>query len=144
MTERQISLIRKSWSYFREMNPYYIGDVFYSKLFVDIPQVKHLFHTPKEIQSKKIVDMLTLIVSRLDSLEELSEEITQLALRHVNYGAQAHHYKYVCNALLWTLEQGLGKDWNKELQEAWSICLETLSEQMIKAAGYKSQRLDKR
>jgi nitric oxide dioxygenase len=113
-----------------------IGDVFYSKLFIEVPHVKHLFKTPREAQSKKLVEMLSMIVGRLDRLDELTEEIRQLALRHVDYGVKISDYKAVGDALIWTLKQGLGSDWNSDVERAWSSCYKILSDTMINAAGY--------
>ena len=141
MTKDQILLIKKTWSIFREIDPVLIGDVFYSKLFFDMPQLENLFHTPKEDQSKKLVNMLSIIIGRLDNLEALTEEIKQLAIRHVQYGVKEQHYKAVGTALLWTLQQGLGRDWNGEVKEAWASCFHTLSTAMINASGYKNRRI---
>ena len=137
MTEHQIVLIKNSWKLLRNIKPAIIGDVFYSKLFVDVPQVVHLFKTPRELQSEKLIAMLTLIVSKLQSLDDLTKDIEQLAIRHVSYGTKPEHYKAVGNALLWTLERGLGRDWNPELKEAWSACYNHLSSTMIRAATLK-------
>jgi hemoglobin-like flavoprotein len=141
MTKEQILLIKKTWSVFREIDPVLIGDVFYSKLFFDTPHLENLFHTPKEDQSKKLVEMLSVIVGRLDRLEELTEEIKQLAIRHVQYGVKEQHYKAVGTALLWTLQQGLGSDWNEKVKEAWAVCFQILSDTMINASGYKNRRI---
>ncbi|HEU5164312.1 MAG TPA: globin domain-containing protein [Chitinophagaceae bacterium] len=141
MTKEQILLIKKTWGIFREIDPVLIGDVFYSKLFFDMPHLEHLFHTPKEEQSKKLVEMLSVIVGRLDRLEELTEEIKQLAIRHVQYGVKEQHYKAVGVALLWTLQQGLGSDWNEKVKEAWATCFQILSDTMIHASEYKNRRI---
>ena len=141
MTKDQILLIKKTWSIFREIDPVLIGDVFYSKLFFDMPQLENLFHTPKEDQSKKLVNMLSIIIGRLDNLEALTEEIKHLAIRHVQYGVKEQHYKAVGTALLWTLQQGLGRDWNEDVRKAWSVCFQILSDTMINASGYKKSRL---
>jgi hemoglobin-like flavoprotein len=85
--------------------------------------------------------MLSVIVGRLDNLEELTEEIKQLAIRHVQYGVKEQHYKAVGAALLWTLQQGLGKDWDEEVKEAWASCFNILSSTMINASGYKNRRI---
>ena len=138
MTEHEIELIKNSWKLLRKVDPVLIGDVFYSKLFVDLPQAQHLFKTPREEQSKKLIATLTLIISKLDHLEEITSDIEQLAIRHVNYGVKAEHYKSVGNALLWTLERGLGSDWTEELKQAWSKCYNVLSSTMINAA-YKAK-----
>ena len=141
MTKEQIILVKKSWSIFREIDPTVVGDVFYSKLFFDMPYLEKLFHTPKEEQSRKLIEMLSVIVGRLDNLEELTEEIKQLAIRHVQYGVKEQHYKAVGTALLWTLQQGLGRDWNEEIKEAWASCFNILSTTMINASGYKNRRI---
>lgn len=141
MTKEQILLIKKTWSIFREIDPVLVGDVFYSKLFFDMPYLEKLFHTPKEQQSRKLIEMLSVIVGRLDNLEALTEEIKQLATRHVQYGVKEHHYKAVGAALLWTLQQGLGKDWNEKVKEAWASCFHVLSTTMINASGYKTRRI---
>jgi hemoglobin-like flavoprotein len=136
MTEDQVAIVKRTWKIFRDIDPVLVGDVFYSKLFVEYPSLKHLFKTTREVQSAKLVDMLSLIVGRLDRLDELTEDIRQLALRHVGYGVRAAHYKSVGIALLWTLQQGLGADWNDEVQGAWEACYKLLSDTMINAAGY--------
>jgi hemoglobin-like flavoprotein len=94
-----------------------------------------MFKNSMTEQYTKIVDMLSLIVSRLDKLEQLTGDISQLAIRHVQYGVRPAHYKIVGDALLWTLKNGLGKDWNSETAEAWTTCYKLLSDSMISAAA---------
>ena len=145
MNKEQIVLIKKTWSVFREVDPVLVGDVFYRKLFLDMPHIQHLFHTPRQEQSRKLIDMLNIIVSQLDNLSELTEEISQLAIRHVKYGVKEHHYKAVGNALLWTLQQGLGRDWNEEVKNAWTDCFQMLSTTMINAGyRYRGKMIDER
>jgi len=141
MTREQILLVKKTWNIFREIDPVLVGDVFYSKLFFDMPYLEKLFHTPREEQSRKLIEMLSIIVGRLDNLDELTEEIKQLAIRHVQYGVKEPHYKAVGTALLWTLQQGLGKDWDEGVKEAWASCFNILSTTMINASGYKNRRI---
>ena len=141
MTQEQIWLVKKTWSIFREIDPVLVGDVFYRKLFFDMSHLEKLFHSSREDQAKKLVEMLSVIVSRLDNMEDLNEEIKQLAIRHVQYGVKEHHYKAVGTALLWTMQQGLGKDWNEEVKEAWASCFNILSTTMINASDYKNRRI---
>src|SRR6266404_7085906 len=136
MTEEQIATVKRTWRIFRDIDPVLVGDVFYSKLFIDVPQVEHMFKNSKAEQSKKLIDMLSIIVGRLERLGELTEDIKQLAIRHVDYGVKPSHYKHIGDALLWTLQQGLGSDWNDEVKNAWAACYQLLSETMINAAGY--------
>ena len=140
MTIQQIHLVKSSWSLFQVMNPVLVGDVFYSKLFMAAPRVKHMFNVSKEEQSKKLVEMLNLIVGRLERLNELTKDIRQLAIRHTGYGVRPEHYNAVGAALLWMLEQGLGKDWNEEVKVAWTACYTILSQTMIDASGYTQEK----
>ena len=135
MTERQIALVKKTWKIYREIDPVLIGDVFYSKLFSDAPGLRSMFTTERAVQSKKLVDMLSMIMGRLDKLEQITEDIEQLGLRHKGYGVKLSHYDLVGNALLWTLQQGLGREWTEEVAEAWKHCYETFSNVMKKAAS---------
>ena len=135
MTKEQIAIVKKSWRIFRDIDPAMVGDLFYSKLFADNPSVKKMFPADMSLQYRKLIDMLSAIVSRLEHLDTLSEEIAAMARRHVHYGVRPAHYKLVGKALLWTLERGLGKDWNEELNEAWKTCYTELSGIMISAAS---------
>ena len=142
MTEEQILLIKKSWSFFREIDPVLIGDIFYSKLFLNNPQLKVLFQTSREEQARKLIDMLSVIVSHLDNPDELTDEIKQLAVRHVQYGVKESHYKAVGTALIWTLQQGLGRDWNKDIKDAWQACFDSLATTMIEASRCTDKKED--
>lgn len=135
MTKEQIILVKKSWRVFRSIDPALVGDLFYSKLFADNPSVKKMFPSDMNQQYVKLIDMLSAIVSRLEQLDTLTEEIAAMARRHVTYGVRPAHYKLVGTALLWTLERGLGTDWNAELKEAWQTCYKQLSDTMIHAAS---------
>jgi len=134
MTEHQIELVKNSWKILSKVDPELIGDVFYSKLFIEMPQVRPMFKTPRGTQSRKLIATLSIIVNRLEELEELTKDIEELAIRHVKYGVKPEHYKAVGSALFWTLERGLGIDWSSEIAEAWHTCYSTLSQTMIKAA----------
>jgi hemoglobin-like flavoprotein len=131
MTAQQIALIKKSWRVFRGLSPHTVGDLFYSKLFADNPSLRKMFPTDMAQQYQKLIDMLNAIVVRLDRLEEFSQEIVEMADRHVGYGVKPVHYKLVGSALLWTLEKGLGDDWTDEVKTAWEDCYNYLAGAMI-------------
>ena len=134
MTKEEIILIKRTWKLFREINPVVVGDTFYSKLFLENPSVRKMFPKDMNQQYQKLIDMLSTIVGRLDNLEELSSDIAAMAQRHVAYGVKPAQYQKVGEALLWTLEQGLGKDYTPEVKEAWTKCYSTLADAMINAS----------
>ncbi len=63
----------------------------------------------------------------------MSADIQAMAQRHVGYGVKPAHYKLVGNALLWTLEKGLGDDWTQDVKNAWTACYTLLADTMIKS-----------
>jgi len=134
LTLEQIQLVKKSWSPFRRIDPKLVGDVFYSRLFMEYPGLRRLFPKDMEEQYQKLLAMVNLIVGRLNDPDNLIEDIGALAQRHVSYGVKAEHYTAVGNALLWTLEQGMGKEWVPEVREAWVACYTILSDTMIHAS----------
>jgi len=133
MTHNQIILVRRSWRKLDRISPILLGDVFYTKLFLDSPQLQKMFKSSKDEQAKKLVDMLHSIIINLERLGEFSDEIKAMAIRHVGYGVEPKHYNLVGKALVWTLKNALGKDWNQDLEEAWIACYTTLTEQMLAA-----------
>jgi hemoglobin-like flavoprotein len=135
LTKTEISLIKKSWGIVRKISPSIIGDVFYSKLFYDNPELRKMFPQDMENQYKKIIDMLSMIVARLEKPDELKGEIVDMARRHEGYGVKPHHYNLVGQALLWTLQKALGKEWNDEMSAAWINCYAILSGTMITAVS---------
>jgi nitric oxide dioxygenase len=141
MTEMQIGLVKRTWKIFRGIDPGLVGDTFYSKLFNDNPSLRRMFPNSMEQQYRKLIDMLSTIVARLEKMDELKDDITAMAQRHTGYGVRAGHYKLVGKALLWTLKQGLGNDWTKDVEEAWTTCYSVLSTAMINAAGYQQKKV---
>ena len=131
MTKQQVQLVKQTWKLLREVNPALLGDVFYGRLFFKYPFLRPLFKGPMDSQYQKFVDMLSLIVARIDRPDMLVTEISALSRNHKGYGVQPSHYEDVKDALLWTLEGGLGNDWNDAVKQAWEACYDTLTQLML-------------
>ncbi|CCH51147.1 hemoglobin [Fibrisoma limi BUZ 3] len=134
MTIQEINIVKRTWKLLRDVDPQLLGDVFYRRLFLTYPSVRPMFREPMTTQYHKFVDMLSLIVSRIDRPEEVMSEIAQLAQRHERYGVKPEHYPVVGETLLWTLEQGLGNQWNNDVKQAWEACYQTLVQAMLEKA----------
>jgi hemoglobin-like flavoprotein len=131
MTSGQILLIKKSWKVLSKIRPELLGDVFYSKLFLEAPELKTYFKSAREDQSRKLIDMLNMIITSLDRLEELKSDIAGLAERHRRYGALPVHYERVGAALLWTIDNALGRDYTPEMEVAWEACYDLIRDAML-------------
>ncbi len=134
MTAEEVLLIKKSWKKLQGVNPLLIADLFYSKLFTDKPALRKMFPLQMEAQYRKLTDMLNTIVSRLDMPGLLDQEIASMAQRHKGYGVRPAHYMFIGNALLWTLEKALDKDWTGETRKAWLNCYSKISAAMVNPA----------
>lgn len=132
MKPEHIKLVKRSWKILMAIDPKIIGDAFYSKLFTDNPGIRKLFPSDMNKQYVKLVDMLSSIIMNLDQPESFSADIVAMSKRHTGYGVKPAHYALVGTALLWTLKQGLGTDWNQDIEDAWNNCYRTLAETMIK------------
>lgn len=139
MTNKQIDLVKTSWAIVATIDPVTVGGLFYNRLFEIAPQLKPMFRNPVPEQSKKLLAMINYVISKLDKLEDILDEVAKLAKRHVSYGVKPGHYTIVGEALLWTLEKGLGENWDSEVKEAWTICYQVLSTAMINASEWTEQ-----
>ncbi len=140
MIQRQIELVKSTWSAVAAMDHVVVGGLFYSRLFEIAPQLKSMFHNPIPEQSKKLLAMMNYVIAKLDKLDDIVDEVAKLARKHIQYGVQPEHYTIVGNALLWTLEKGLGDNWNEEVKNAWTECYIILSGAMIAATEVNSQK----
>jgi hemoglobin-like flavoprotein len=110
------------------------AELFYGRLFVLDPAVKPLFKGDMKEQGRKLMRMIATAVNGLDDLEALVPAVQDLGRRHVAYGVTAAHYDTVGAALLWTLEQGLGRDFTPEVKDAWATVYGLLAKVMKDAA----------
>ena len=141
MLARQKKLIQDTW---KQVVP--IADqaaaIFYQRLFEIDPSTRVLFNTTDMVQQrKKLIQILSVAVSSLDNLGALRNTVEALGHRHAGYGVKDAHYDSVGEALLWTLEQGLGAAWTPEAAVAWKEVYGLLSSIMRNAqyaAGAKA------
>ena len=107
---------------------------FYGRLFEIAPELRPMFGTDIAAQGERLMNALARVVAGLGQFETLRPQVEALALRHAGYGATPQHYALVGNALMWTLQQCIGPDFDAAEHEAWLTTYETLAETMINAA----------
>jgi nitric oxide dioxygenase len=134
MTPNEIRLIRESWTAVEPIADVAAG-LFYGKLFELDPAIERLFRrTDMAAQRKTLMQTLTVVVKSLDKLDQIVPAVQALGRRHAGYGVREEHYATVGEALLWTLEQGLGDAFTIDVRAAWSSAYGTLATVMIDAA----------
>lgn len=108
------------------------ADLFYRRLFELQPSYKKYFTGDLASQKRKLLAMLAFIVKSLDWPEsawrdDVAEEddlflvVLALGRRHSDlYRIPDESYATVGEALLWTLDYGLGKKFDAAAKEAWT------------------------
>src|SRR4051812_44152584 len=134
MTPEQKKIVQNTW---RLVVP--VADtaakLFYNRLFEIDPGTRVMFKQEDlPAQRTKLVQVLAAAVGGLHDLDALVPVVEQLGRRHAGYGVTAAHYDSVGQALLWTLEQGLGSGWTPAAKAAWTEVYGLLSGVMRRAA----------
>ena len=118
MTPEKVELVKTSWVKVAPISEQ-AAELFYGKLFELNPEFKKLFKSDMKEQGRKLMAMLNTAVNSLDKLETIVPAVQDMGRRHVAYGVKDEDYDTVGEALLWTLEQGLGEGFTTEVKEAW-------------------------
>lgn len=137
MTPDQIKAIQDSFAKVAPISEQ-AAALFYGRLFEIAPAIKPLFRGDMKEQGRKLMATLAVVVNGLSDLPAILPAAGALAKRHVQYGVKAADYGPVGEALLWTLERGLGAQWTVELAAAWAAAYGALSDFMIGEAYGRS------
>ena len=133
MTPDQIARVQSSFSKVEPIAEQAAG-MFYDRLFEQNPELRALFGDNMRRQGLMLMQALSLAVKNLHQSEAIMEPLQAMGRRHVGYGVERAHYPLVGDALLWTLEQGLGDDFDAETREAWAGAYDLLATVMSEAA----------
>jgi len=130
-TDAEKDVIRRSW---RLVVPIAetAADLFYRRLFELRPEYRRLFPDDLAAQKRKLVKMLAFVVRAMDwsgerwrddvnPSEDLMLVILALGRRHSElYEIPDDSYAPVGEALLWTLDYGLGDAFDPDVRAVWS------------------------
>jgi hemoglobin-like flavoprotein len=134
MTPQQIRIVQSTWP---SVVP--IKDVaarlFYARLFELDPTLEPLFKSDLREQGTKLMQVLDAAVNGLSRFEHIAAAIQALGRRHAGYGVKEAHYDLVGDALLWTLDRGLGPAFTPVVREAWAAVYAALAHTMKSAAA---------
>jgi hemoglobin-like flavoprotein len=135
MTPEQKDIIRRTWQRIVPIADHAVS-VFYDRLFEIDPDLRPLFAgADMTRQRKKLVAALALVVRALDRFEEFMPNLETLGRGHAHFGVRDEHYDTVGDALLWTLEKGLGEAWTAEARSAWTAAYTLVADTMRDGAA---------
>mgnify|MGYP006276269791 CR=1 FL=1 len=130
MTPEQIAIVKANFAQVVGQKEV-VGMLFYDRLFAIAPETKSLFKGDLRTQSRKLMDTLGDMPTLVTTLEGLAK-------RHVAYGVKDEHYAQVGDALMWTLQNGLGSAFTADARAAWAALYQSVSDIMRKAAAKPS------
>jgi hemoglobin-like flavoprotein len=119
------------------------ADLFYRRLFEIRPDYRSLFPADMSAQKRKLITMLSFIVKSLDWpesawREDVSEAddlflvVLAMGRRHgALYKIPRESYDSVGEALIWTLDQGLGEAFRPDVKTAWLRVYGLLAKTML-------------
>jgi nitric oxide dioxygenase len=118
ITSQQIELVQSS---FEQVLPIadIAGELLYGRIFELAPETRALFAEDIRPQARRLMAAVKIAVDGLDRLEEVAPYLIKLGARHVRYGVRPEHFDAGGEALVWTLEQGLGEAFTPDVREAW-------------------------
>ncbi|KAG8448977.1 hypothetical protein GDO86_015880 [Hymenochirus boettgeri] len=134
LSETQKELIRDSWQAVSQDQLHH-GMVLFTRLFELEPDLVLLFQynsthftEAQECLSstefmehiRKVMTVIDTAVSSLDSLQSLTEYLTNLGRKHRAVGVKLESFSTVGESLLFALETGLGDAFTPDTREAWS------------------------
>jgi hemoglobin-like flavoprotein len=118
------------------------ADLFYKRLFELRPDYRALFPEDMKGQKRKLLQMLAFVVRSLEWAddewrdtvppdEDLFLVVLALGRRHSElYKIPSDSYGPVGEALLWTLDYGLGEAFTADVRKAWLAIYELLAKTM--------------
>lgn len=136
LTTQQKTLVQESWTLVQPISDQ-AAELFYGKLFELEPSLRLLFKGDMRQQGAKLMKTIGIAVVSLNDYARLEPVVQALGQRHAGYGVKPAHYGVVGEALLWTLEQGLGSAATPAVLEAWGAVYGALSSVMIAASEAK-------
>ena len=129
-----VPLLKSSFDLVVEREPI-ITVRFYEHLFENHPEVKPMFSRNKpEAQQKMLQGALVAVLDRIEDGEWLADTLGALGRKHVGYGVRDEMYDWVGHALLQTLAEIAGDDWNDDLHGAWADAFGAIRDLMLAGA----------
>jgi len=134
MTPEQIKLVQSSFETVKS-NADQAAQLFYNRLFDLNPNLRSMFNGSIAEQGKKLMSVLATAVASLNNLDRIVPVVQDLGKRHHGYGVTHQDYDTVGQALIWTLQQGLGDQFDDATKSAWLEVYGLLSGVMKDAAA---------
>ncbi len=143
MTPEQIDIVQST---FKKVAPIAdtAADIFYDRLFEIAPDTRALFPEVMTDQKKKLMQMIGVAVNGLKDLDAIVPAVQDLGARHHGYKVTEAHYNSVGEALIYTLDKGLGDDFTPDAKTAWTETYGLLAGVMKEAQQAEAAKVEEK
>src|SRR5688572_14659985 len=114
MTEKQISLLKRSWSVVSMVQDQAV-EMFCSSLSSMTPEFKDIHYDRIKDKVNEFASVVPMIIEHINTLDQINEQIEFEVLKFVADGAKPEHYAMISEAMLNTLEELMSEQWDLEL-----------------------------
>jgi len=129
-----IDHIRATWSIASTDAAGFTAD-FYTRLFAAAPEVEPMFTASSmSEQRRKLAAAVSAVVTAADDLDRIAPALAAMGRRHGGYGVEPYQYAVVGQALIDTLADRVGADFDQHAREAWALAIGRVAAIMISAA----------
>lgn len=139
MTPASIDLVKTSYALVMPIQEQ-AAQLFYGRLFEIAPETKNMFKGDMKEQGRKLMMTIATVVGSLDQLDKVLPAVKALAVKHVGYRVEDSHFDTVGEALLWTLQAGLGDAFTPAHKAAWTETYVLLATVMREAMADSTRR----
>ena len=141
ITPAQVALVQSSFEHVLPIAEV-AGMLFYERIFTLAPEARALFGDDIALQASRTMAAIKTAVDGLGDIDQVAPFLIRLGARHVRYGVHPEHFDLVGEALLWTLEQGLGEAFTPEVHEAWAAAFGVIARAMLIGMEQASAKLE--
>jgi len=141
LSDEEMGAIKSSWEKVKSLDPTYefTGILLFKGIFEIAPQALELFSfkdEPDLYKSEKLkkhaMGVMRAVEAAVMDFSGMQTALKDLGAKHVPRGILPEHYDVVGQAVIKTLEQGLGDGFTDELRDTWLKLYTNVKESMIK------------
>ncbi|GAB3496501.1 hypothetical protein GCM10027341_15390 [Spirosoma knui] len=135
MTDEQIHIVQRTWRLLRPIDPILLSSVFLARLQMEAPAWKLIAQGQPQAEAATLILEFSRIIARLDQPRSINSSLVALVTHYLPDALTPQQVLALGRTMLWTIEQGLGSDWNQSVEQAWRQCYIDLGELLTDVQG---------
>ncbi len=133
LTQQHIEIIKSLAPLLEETGPA-LTDHFYRRMFLEHPELKHIFNMSHQVSGKQKLALFSAIAAyakNIETPEVLKSAVERIAHKHTSFNIKPEMYQIVGHHLTETLRELTGELFSAEVEEAWREAYTFLADMFI-------------